>query len=70
MTTPAFVLRYTNNYKEVHYFVRHGMEHKGILLIDRTTPDIDRAVKFDSYPNALAAWTVAGEPPGWEVVPA
>lgn len=64
-----YVLRSTNQWGEVYYFLRFGEVHRNIRLIAETTQNIERARTFETYPEAVAALHEAGDPQGWEVVP-
>lgn len=68
MPADTYVLRFKNGRGEVFYFVKHGMEHKNLRLIEHTTADVEQAHNFDTYPEGITAWNIAGQPPGWDVV--
>ncbi len=61
-------LRFTNRHGEVYYFLAHGDSHGAIKLIGATTPNITKARRFETAPEALLALTEAGEPDGWDLV--
>ena len=66
------LLKYTNAYKEAFYFCNFGQQwghNPARRLIERTSPDVEHARRFDSEEAAREALVVAGSPAGWEVVP-
>ncbi len=72
-TEEKFVLMFTNNHREVFYYVSNGPVHTSsalgkIHLIDVTTPDITKARRFDTAPEAASVLLDAGRPCGWEIV--
>jgi len=70
----TFILKFTNRYNEVFYFVAHGATHFSAMLgttihlIADTTQDLARARRFDSAEDATTALARSGKPEGWEVV--
>lgn len=53
-----------------YYFVNHGESRphrSGFRLIGETTPDRNKARRFDSHEAAMAALKLADDPSGWEI---
>lgn len=70
----SFLLLYENPYRERFYFVEAGDMHHSqklgaIRLISTTTPDVTKARKFDTAPEAAAVLLEAGNPASWEILP-
>jgi hypothetical protein len=75
-----FLLRFTPDASHAHgkssedgrffYFVNFGQDwphRKGFRLIGETTPDRNKARRFESHEAAIAALKIADDPPGWLV---
>lgn len=69
MIDPKFLLRFTNQYGETYYFVALGERHLTQWLISATTPDRNKARKFDTAPEAAQVLVDAGNPVSWEILP-
>lgn len=68
-----FVLKYTNNFNEVTFFVSKGPIHMSpklgpIRLISAVTPDKKKALKFETATHAAAMLAEAGNPADWTIL--
>ena len=69
--TPQFLLRFTNQWGEVHYFVSLGKPwpyRPECRLISQTTASKAEAALFGTYPEAMEVLLKAGDPQGYEAV--
>lgn len=72
MTAPHFILKHVNQWHEIHFFVANGPVHKSaalgtIHLISAVTPDIVKARRFDTAPEAAQVLVNAGNPTDWSI---
>ncbi len=63
----SFLLKHTNAFREVHFFVRFGPEYRGVRLIEHVTTDPREAHEFDTAPEAAEALILAGKPVEWTI---
>lgn len=64
----SFLLRYDNEYRQTFYLTRLGDWYNSQRLIAETSPSPERALRFDTAPEAAAVIASAGGPAGWTIV--
>lgn len=72
-TDQKFALKFTDQWGETYFFVSNGPVHTTsalgrIHLIDVTSPDVSKARKFETAPEAAQVLVDAGRPCGWDIV--
>lgn len=63
------ILSLTNDQRETYFVAHFGDVYRGIQLIDRTTNDRTKALRFGTHAEAEAAVKSIGPMNKWAVVP-